>query len=258
MRKIVSVLILSLVLFSCSKVKKGEFLISGTAKGIENGKSVVLQTQDDSGMMMMPVDTVKVKDGKFEFKGKIKEPKMYSIVFPELQNGFSLIVENDEVKVEVYKDSIQSSKISGTYHNDEFYKFNLDMKKVGKSVEKKMQDFQTKNLAAYQQATAAKDTVTMSKIMEEANKIQSAYSDSMVGYAKDHPKSFISLLIVENMFRMPNGDPKKIKEMYDALDADLKGLKSGKKIKDQLAAIEKAKKNPAPQPAPAPAVAPAQ
>ncbi|MBN8643406.1 MAG: DUF4369 domain-containing protein [Flavobacteriales bacterium] len=258
MRKIVSVLILSLVLFSCSKVKKGEFLISGTAKGIENGKSVVLQTQDDSGMMMMPVDTVKVKDGKFEFKGKIKEPKMYSIVFPELRNGFSLIVENDEVKVEVYKDSIQSSKISGTYYNDEFYKFNVDMRKLGKTVEKKMQDFQTKNLAAYQQASTQQDTVTMNKIMKEANKIQSAYTDTMLDYAKENPKSFISLLIVENMFRMPNGDPKKIKEMYDSLDDDLKQLKGGKKIKDQLAAIEKAKKNPAPQPTPAPAAAPAQ
>lgn len=252
MRKIVSVLILSLVLFSCSKVKKGEFLISGTAKGIENGKSVVLQTQDDSGMMMMPVDTVKVKDGKFEFKGKIKEPKMYSIIFPDLQNGLSLIVENDEVKVEVYKDSIQSSKISGTYHNDEFYKFNLDMKKIGKGVEKKMKEFQDKNLPAYQQAMTAKDTATMNRLMKEANKIQTAYSDSMTAYAKDHPKSFISLLIIENMFRMPDGDPKKIKEMYEALDDDLKKLKSGKKIKDQLAAIEKAKKNPTPQPAPVP------
>lgn len=245
MRKVVSVIILSLVLFSCSKVKDGEFLISGTAKGIENGKSVVLQTQDDSGMMMMPVDTVKVKDGKFEFKGKIKEPKIYSIIFPELNNGFSLIVENDEVVVEVFKDSIQSSKISGTYHNDEFYKFNLDMKKIGKTVEKKMQDFQAKNMTAYQEASAKQDTVTMNKIMKEANKIQSAYTDTMVDYAKDHPKSFISLLIIENMFRMPNGDPKKIKEMYTSLDDDLKKLKNGKNIKKQLDAVESAKKNSA-------------
>lgn len=253
MRKIVSVLILSLVLFSCSKVKKGEFLISGTAKGIENGKSVVLQTQDDSGMMTMPVDTVKVKDGKFEFKGKINEPKIYTIVFPELQNGFSLIVENDEIEVEVYKDSIQSSKISGTYHNDEFYKFNLDMKKISKKVDDKMKGMK----AEYEQAVAKNDSVTMNRLMSEANKMQqdqqTTFSETMVKYAKDHPKSFISLLIVENMFRMPNGDPKNIKEIYDALDDDLKKLKSGKKVKDQLEAIEKAKKNPAPQPAPAPA-----
>ncbi|MBL7886565.1 MAG: DUF4369 domain-containing protein [Flavobacterium sp.] len=245
MKKIVSVIILSLVLFSCSKVKKGEFLITGVAKGIENGKMVVLQTQDESGMMMMPVDTVKVKDGKFEFKGKIKEPKIYSIIFPELNNGFSLIVENDEAKVEVYKDSIQSSKISGTYNNDEFYKFNLDMKKIGKSVEKKMTDFQNKNMAAFQEANAKQDTATVNRIMKEANKIQSAYTDNMIKYASEHPKSFISALIVESMFKMPKSDPKKIKELYENLDDDLKGLKSGKNIKKQLDALDGAKKKPA-------------
>lgn len=249
MKKIVSVIVLSLALFSCSKVKKGEFLITGTAKGVENGKMVILQTQDESGMMTLPVDTVKVKDGKFEFKGKIKEPKIYSIIFPEMQNGFSLIVENDEMKVEVYKDSIQSSKISGTYNNDEFYKFNQEMKKIGKTVEKKMTDFQNKNMAAFQEATAKQDTATVNKIMKEANKIQSAYSDNMVKYATEHPKSFISALIVENMFRMPNRDTKKIKEIYDNLDDDLKNLKSGKNIKKQLDALEAAKKKPVAAPA---------
>lgn len=249
MKKIVSVIILSLVLFSCSKVKKGEFLITGTAKGIENGKLVVLQTQDESGMMMMPVDTVKVKDGKFEFKGKIKEPKIYSIIFPELQNGLSLIVENDETKVEVYKDSIQASKISGTYNNDEFYKFNVDMKKIGKTIEKKMTEFQNKNMAAFQEANAKQDTATANRIMREANKIQSAYTDNMVKYASEHPKSFISVLIVESMFRMPKSDPKKIKELYDNLDEDLKTLKGGKNIKKQLDALDAAKKKPVATPA---------
>jgi len=247
MKKIISVIVLGLILFSCSKVKKGEFLISGSAKGIENGKLVVLQTQDESAMMMVPVDTVKVKDGKFEFKGKITEPKMYSIVFPEMNNGLSLIVENDEVKVEVYKDSIAASKISGTYNNDEFYKFNLEMKKIGKTIEKKMTDFQSKNMAAYQEATAKQDTATVSRIMKEAATIQSTYTDTMNSYAKDHPKSFISVLIIESMFRAPDANPKKIKELYESLDSDLKNIKGGKNIKKQLDAIETAKKNPTPQ-----------
>ena len=96
MRKLVLFALVLVSIVSCSKVKKGEFLITGTAKGIENGKTVILQTQDEAGMMMVPVDTVKIKDGKFEFKGKIKEPTMYSLSFPDFQNGFPVIVENDE------------------------------------------------------------------------------------------------------------------------------------------------------------------
>jgi hypothetical protein len=246
MKKVVSIIIFSLALFSCSKVKKGEFLITGTAKGIENGKSVVLQTQDESGLMVIAMDTVKVKDGRFEFRGKIKEPKFYTIIFPELNNGFSLIVENDETKVEVYKDSIQSSKVFGTYNNEELHKFNIDMKKIDKTGEDKIADFRAKNMPAYQAANATKDTATVNRLMKELGKLQEAkqkaISEAMPKYAKEHPKSFISALIIESMFRMPNADTKNIKELYDNLDDDLKNLKSGKNIKKQLDVIYGIKK----------------
>ncbi len=242
MKKLVSLAVLAVVLFSCSKVKDGEFLITGTAKGMENGKKVILQTMAENGMSMISVDTVLVKDGKFEIKGKIKEPALHSLVFPDYNNGLSLIVENDEVKVEVLKDSIQNSKISGTYHNDEFQKFNQDIKKVRKSVDKKMADFQAKNMQAYQDANTKKDTVTVNKIIKEANTIQNEFTDAMAKYAEGNTKSFISLLIIDNMFKMPNQDMEKVKKMYNALDADLKNTKPGKKIKTQIDALAGAKK----------------
>ena len=113
------------------------------------------------------------------------------------------------------------------------------MKKIGKTIEKKMTDFQNKNMAAFQEANAKQDTATVNKIMNEAIKIQSAYTDHMIKYASEHPKSFISALIVESMFKMPKSDPKKIKELHEKLDDDLKGLKSGKNIKKQLDALAK-------------------
>jgi hypothetical protein len=50
----------------------------GTAKGVENGKTIILERQDESGMTVA-VDTVKVENGKFEIKGKITEPSFYAI-----------------------------------------------------------------------------------------------------------------------------------------------------------------------------------
>jgi hypothetical protein len=38
-----------------------------TAKGVENGKTIILERQDESGMTVA-VDTVKVENGKFEIK----------------------------------------------------------------------------------------------------------------------------------------------------------------------------------------------
>jgi peroxiredoxin len=243
MRKLVLFALVMASIVSCSKVKKGEFLITGTAKGFEDGKSVILQTQDAEGMKMLSVDTVKIKDGKFEFKGKINEPTMYALSFPDFQSGFPVIVESDEIKVEVKKDSINNSKISGTYNNDEFQKFNDAAKKV----QKKMMDFQTKNMQAFNTAQQMQDTVTMNKLMKQNSNIQKELKDMMVKYPDTHPKSFISALIVLDMFRSPEFDAAKVRKLYNSFDADLQNTKIGKKIKTQLEGVEKAKKETAPK-----------
>jgi len=244
MRKVILFALVLASIVSCSKVKKGEFLITGTAKGIEDGKTVILQTQDEAAMMMVPVDTVKIKDGKFEFKGKIKEPTMYSLSFPDFQNGFPVIVESDEIKVEVIKDSINNSRISGTYNNDEFQKFNDEAKKI----QKKMMDFQKKNMQAFNDAQQKQDTATVNKLLKQNNDIQKGLKDMMVKYPDTHPKSFISALIVLEMFKDPNYDAKKIRKLYNSLDEDLRKTKTAKKIKDQLDALDKIKSTPKPKP----------
>ena len=244
MKKIVLLAIIAISIVSCSKVKKGEFLITGTAKGVENGKSVILQTQDDAGMAMISVDTVKIKDGKFEFKGKIKEPTLYSLSFPELNGGFPIIVENDEIKIEVKKDSVNFSKISGTYNNDEFQKFNEEARKI----QKKMQDFQTKNMQVFNTAQQQKDTATINKLIKQNSEIQKGLKDMMVKYPDAHPKSFISALIVLQMFNSPEFDAKKVKKLYDSFDETIKSTKTAKKIKTQLDALDKAKSAPKPKP----------
>ena len=74
MKKIILFLTAATLLTSCSKDK---YTISGTATGFENGKTVVLETQDEKGMLVA-VDTVKIENGKFEIKGKITEPAFHT------------------------------------------------------------------------------------------------------------------------------------------------------------------------------------
>lgn len=141
MKKLALFASLSILLFSCSKVKDGEFLITGKAKGIENGKVVILQTLDESGMQTITLDSVKVQNEQFEFKGKIAEPAIYSVMFQSQNAAIALIAEHGEINIEVYKDSIPSSKVSGTYNNDEFYKFNINLKKEQKIIQKEIENF---------------------------------------------------------------------------------------------------------------------
>jgi Domain of unknown function (DUF4369) len=237
MKKIILLLSATIVLVACSKVGKGEYIISGTAKGIENGKTVILETQDETGVVAK--DTVKVENGKFEMKGKITEPAFYTIKLEGAQAPIPFILENgEEVTIEINKDSIQKSKVSGTYNNDEYVKFNEELTKV----QKKLVDFQTKNTPAMQAAQQAKDTATINKLMQEFGKIQQevgiASKAKYLTYAETHPKSFISVLILQGVLNDPSTDIKKAEAMFNKLEESLQNTKPGKAVKEALGKLK--------------------
>jgi len=237
MKKIILLLSAAVVLISCSKVGKDEYLITGTATGIDNGKTIILETQDATGMML-PKDTVKVQNGKFEMKGTITEPAFYTIQLEGAQAKIPLILENGEVTIAIDKDSIQKSKVSGTYNNDEYVNFNKEITKV----QKKLMDFQNKNMQAMNAAQQAKDTVVINGLMKEFSKIQEevgvASKAKYVAYAETHPKSFITALIIQGMLNDPTADVAKSEKLYNNLEESLKKTKPGIAIKTKLAEMK--------------------
>lgn len=249
MKKIILLLSAAVVLISCSKVGKDEYIISGTATGIENGKTIILETQDANGMGFIAKDTVKVENGKFEMKGTITEPSFYTIQLEGAQAKIPFILENGEVTIAINKDSIQKSKVSGTYNNDEYVAFNEELTKL----QKKLMDFQTKNMQAMNTAQQTKDTVVINKLMQEFSKIQEevgvASKAKYITYAETHPKAFISALIIESMLKDPTADVAKSEKLYNSLEESLKKTKPGIAIKAKLAEMKMPSVGATPAPA---------
>ncbi|WP_343694640.1 DUF4369 domain-containing protein [Flavobacterium sp.] len=234
MKKILFLLTASAAIISCSKVKDGEYLITGTAKGIENGKTIILQGQDPTTRMAVALDTVKVENGKFEIKGKVTEPAFHTLIIQGANQPYPFILETGEINIEIDKDSIHKSKVSGTYNNDEYSKFNEELTKTQKS----LIDFQKKNTTKMQEAQKAQDTATinglMKQYMEIQTEVQANSKKKYLAYAESHPKSFISVLIVQGMINDPSNDIKKTESIYNALDESLKNTTPGKEIKNRL------------------------
>ena len=232
MKKIILLLSAAVVLFSCSKVGKDEYIISGTAKGVENGKTIILETQNEMGMVA--IDTVKVENGKFEIKGKITEPAFHTLQLESAATKIPFILESGEISITIDKDSIQKSKISGTYNNDEYVKFNEEIKVV----QKKLMDFQTKNMQAMNSAQQTKDTAVINSLMKQFSEIQQEVGEASkakyISYAETHPKSFISALIIQGMANDPTVDSKKTETIFNSFDESLKNTKPGKAIKTKL------------------------
>jgi peroxiredoxin len=240
MKKIVFLIALSLSILSCSKVKKGEFLISGEAKGIPNGKMVFIKTQNDVGLVLN-VDSAKVQDGKFELKGKVKEPSMFVLYIKDIQQPIPFIMESGEIVIKVDKDSIFKSKISGTDSNDSFQEFNDKTN----AINKRLVDYQNKNIQKLMEAQQKKDNVTIESLKSGYVKIQKEVDDYMNQYPDENPNSYISLLLVERLFNSPDFKYEKVKKTFENLNEELRNTTKGKTISEKLKSIEKNMKNPA-------------
>ncbi|WP_281336263.1 DUF4369 domain-containing protein [Flavobacterium eburneipallidum] len=252
MKKIILLLSATVFLVSCSKDK---YVISGTVTGVEDGKTIILEAQDEAGMGLVPIDTVKVKDGKFEIEGKALEPAFHMLQVEGLQGKVPFILENGDITIKINKDSLNKSKISGTYNNDEFSAFNDELGKIQKS----LIDFQTKNTQLMNTAQQTKDTATINRLMMEFGKLQQSVGEESkkkyITYAETHPKSFITALIIQGMTGDPAVDVKKVEKLYAGLDESLKTTKPGKDISLKIKQIKSGPTaGPAPTgPAPAPA-----
>ncbi len=231
MKKIILLLSATVFLISCSKTK---YTISGTATGIENGKTVIMETQDASGMGLVAVDTVKVENGKFVITGKAAEPSFHMINVEGVQGKFPFILENGDIAIVINKDSISKSKVSGTYNNDEFVAFNEELMKVQKG----LMDFQKNNTAEMTQAQKANDTAVINKLMKEYGKLQEGVTTETkkkyTSYVETHPKSFISVLIIQGMTNDPSVDIKNVEKQFAALDSSLKTTKPGKAVEAKI------------------------
>ncbi len=233
MKKIAFLLVLSLAIFSCSKVRKGEFLISGKAKGIADGKMVVLKKQNEFGLVVN-VDSAKVKDGKFEIKGKVKEPSMLAVFVSGLQQPIPFILETGEIEITVDKDSIWKSEIGGTDNNEYFQKFNVKLN----TFQKKLMEYQNKNIQKLMDAQKKNDIAAVEKLKKGYTEIQTGMDEFMSAYPDENKDSFISLLLLQNMFNSPKFDLAKVTKTFSNFDSELKETKIGKDIALKLKTIQ--------------------
>lgn len=232
MKKIFFLAAAAATLYSCKNLGEGEYEITGTVKGMKTGL-VYLEKQNPMGMGGSAIDTVKIVDGKFEIKGKTNEPEIHFLQIDKVNGKVPFVLEGGEIEITVDKDSLFKSKLKGTYSNEEFSKFNDESAKIQKKLQKPVMDFQMKNMAVMNEAQQKGDTATMNRLRKEYEVIQKPMTDYTFNYPKDHPKSFISVLILQMMSTNPKYE-KDVPGIYNSLDASLKKTKPAKAIKTSI------------------------
>ena len=230
MKKIIFLLFIGLISASFSSYIINEFEVSGIVNGIENGTKVKLQTQDEQKGLKI-VDSTTIINGKFSFKGTADEPSIHVIQIDKVQGGIPLFIEKGKINITIDKDSISKSVVGGTKNNIDLQKFNTDIQVY----QTKMQEYQKLNMQKFQEAQSSQDSVLMNKLMKDYNVLQANVENFTKSYPEKNPTSFISVLIVDNLFNYPNADIESIKNTYAKLDETLKNSKPGKSIQSKIA-----------------------
>ena len=203
MKKIALIAFAALTIISC---KKEGYEISGLANGVENGKKVYLETQNETGPVT--IDTAVVESGKFKFDGKLKDGIELAFVRIESINGSApIILENGDISLTFNKDTIQNSKIGGTKNNDKFQVYNDESQVIYKKMMKFQEDNQQKMMAAQQ----TQDTVTVAALMKDLTKFQDDMNVQSKTFITKNPDAFISALLLENFLMRNYLTPEEVK-----------------------------------------------
>ncbi|MCX6249560.1 MAG: TlpA disulfide reductase family protein [Bacteroidetes bacterium] len=209
MKKLFFLLIAVAMLTSCGGVKKDRFKISGTIKGVDTGMVSLLKQENGD---FIPVDSAKLKDGKFTIEGKVGFPERYVLTLRGSDHRFPFFIENAGITLTAYADSTEKLEISGS-PSQNIYKHFSDREDSLNSVEAAMSK-------DYEKAKNAGDTIRMKKIDADFDVHDVNVKNAIVKFAKANNKSVVApYLIVRNSYRFELPD---LEDVVAAFDTSLK------------------------------------
>ena len=230
MKKLLSrIFSLSFLLFlsSCGS-SDNQFELIGNADVSDGTMIYVLQADQNNQPYIK--DSTSVESNSFKFKGISSTPQI-SYIQVEGVNGYVLaILENGDIKADIYKDSISKSKVYGTKSNDDFIKY--------KSETKSLVDLMNNISSDAQNAIMSGDVVTAMELEKEYNSKEREVMLYEWDFIVDNLDSYMSALLLE-VFMIENKVNKdSIIDVYESFSNRIKVSDVGKNIADLLSQFE--------------------
>ncbi len=214
MRKIISILLLSILFSACKSEQKQTperdgYIIEGNAPGVYNGIRAYLEVPTDRGRKIA-LDTAIVMNEKFVFEGKTDYPEMVTLKVNSARGEISFVLENKAMTVDlVDAKNIQGSKVIGTEANKALNLYNdksneLTEKRFGISRQLRSVNKEDQNI--------------------NVGELESALSD-LTNEMKDYPFKFIaenkdnifSVLLLKRLSESKNADFDRIESTLNTL-----------------------------------------
>ena len=220
---------LSFLLFlsSCGS-SDNQFELIGNADVSDGTMIYVLQADQNNQPYIK--DSTSVQSNSFKFKGISSTPQI-SYIQVNGVNGYVLaILENGDIKADIYKDSISKSRVYGTKSNDDFIKYKAETKYLVDTMNNISSDAQN--------AIMNGDVVTAMELEKEYNSKEREVMLYEWDFIVDNLDSYMSALLLE-VFMIENKVNKdSIIDVYESFSNRIKVSDVGKNIADLLSQFE--------------------
>ena len=216
--------------------KKDGFTIKGNVTGLDN-EYVYLGYNDKNGEQT--ADSVKVKNGQFEFKGKSYFPHMGALMLADGVTSESFVLDNDDYTVTGGKRKDDLMYEDKKVETIDFTEFNIESKSPlqqdylkFKALTKDAQDSFIKfNLNNYYAGfdPKYKDPKKAEMYLKKADSAINVRKSIAQKYISDNPNKLVSLYLFEtNLYEENN--PENAKKHFELFNSELKNSQPGKRI----------------------------
>lgn len=209
--------------------QEGTFTVQGNV-GSYNAPAKVYLEYEYNGKDV--IDSVVLKDGKFEFKGRISTPSNAYLLFNEKGTSLhgtrdyrSLYVEKGVIEVTT-ADLLANAKVNGPKTNQDNEKYQLALKPVNDAYTA----LETKEKAATPEQQQSDAFNTENNKAEKA--IEKQESEINKKFIQDNPDSYISMDVLESYAY--SADYADIAPLYESLSPAIKQTDAGKKFAERL------------------------
>ncbi|MBQ0768940.1 MAG: AhpC/TSA family protein [Bizionia sp.] len=224
--------LLSLVLlgFSCGKQNTGYEINASIDSSLNDQIARIHSIYDVQNKV---IDTALIKDGAFKFEGSVESPNGYYITIETLKGVIPIILENEEITIEVYKDSLQASKITGSKQNDYVLQYNTS--------NTELRDFNIDLRERFKTAQMARDSEAVAAVKQSYDSIMVEAVKKDKAFIKNNNDAIISGITLERLVKMNQIEEPEFNALYEGLSENVKKSEAVKNAKTTIATKDQPK-----------------
>ena len=230
MKYLLSLLVIVSII-SCN-TDNSNYKLEGSALGFADGSQIFVYTLSSNNQSKI-IDTLTIT--KEAFLGLYPKNEHLSINYLQVENVKGNILffpENSDLKVTMYKDSLQSSFVTGSQQNDSYKLFNKKIKHFGKQ--------KSEIIEAYKLARKEQDDMLASELKKQNAAIGETEKNYKIQFASENPNSLFAVLLLTEMVSRKDISVAEASTIANKLSPKVAATTSATSLKSMISNMRKA------------------